>query len=208
MARPSNTHERRQQIVDALLSVMAERGYGGASIQAIAQQAGLASGLIHYHFDSKQEILLEAVRQLTDLFDRRFQALVRRASTPRARLRAFIDARLATGPGASPAAVAAWVIVGAEAVRQPEVKAAYQDAMRAQQALLERLLGDLPGDALSPREVGHLCGIVLAAIEGAFQLSVSARDVMPRDYAARALVELIEGRLKSRPRRRRPGVAT
>jgi TetR/AcrR family transcriptional regulator, transcriptional repressor of bet genes len=195
MARPSNTQERRQQIVDALLSVMAARGYGGASIQAIAQRAGLAPGLIHYHFASKQEILLEAVRQLTDLVEQRFRLLAGRASTPRDRLRAFIDARLAKGSGASPAAVAAWVIVGAEAVRQPEVKAAYQAAMQSHQALLEPLLRALAGDALSAQEVRHLCGIVLAAIEGSFQLSVSAQDVRPRDYAARTLMDLIESRL-------------
>jgi TetR/AcrR family transcriptional repressor of bet genes len=205
VARPSNTQERRQQIVDALLSVMGERGYGGASIQAIARRAGLAAGLIHYHFASKQEILLEAVRQLTSLVEQRYQTLAQRAATPRDRLRAFIDARLAKGAGASTSAVAAWVIVGAEAVRQPEVKAAYQAAMQAQQALLEPLLRDLAGEALSVREARHLCGIVLAAIEGAFQLSVSAQDIMPRDYAARALMDLVESRLRGGARGPRPG---
>ena len=184
--------------MEALLSVMSERGYGGASIQAIARRAGLAPGLIHYHFASKQEILLEAVRQLTELVEQRFQALARRAATPRDRLRAFIDARLAGGSGASPAAVAAWVIVGAEAVRQPEVKTAYQAAMRAQQGLLEPLLREVSWETLRPREARHLCGIVLAAIEGAFQLSVSAQDVMPRNYAARTLMALIETRLQGR----------
>lgn len=202
VARPSNTRERRQQIVEALLAVMGERGYGGASIQAIARRAGLASGLIHYHFASKQEILLEAVRQLTTLVEQRYQALAQQAPTPRDRLRAFIDARLARGAGASPAAVAAWVIVGAEAVRQPEVKAAYQAAMRAQQALLEPLLQDLAGGELSSLEARHLCGVVLAAIEGAFQLSVSANDIMPTDYAARTLMDLIERRLQGGARRR------
>lgn len=182
--------------MDALLSVMAERGYEGASIQAIARRAALAPGLIHYHFANKQEILLEAIRQLTELFDRRYQALARRAATPRERLRAFIDARLARGEGASPDAVAAWVTVGAEAVRQPEVKAAYQEVIRAQRALLEALVRDHAGGALTAREVRNLCGVVLAAIEGAFQLSVSARDVMPTGYAAPTLMALVEGRLR------------
>ncbi len=195
MPRRSNTQERRQQIVDALLPVMAERGYDGASIQAIARRAGLAPGLIHYHFESKQQILLEAVRQLTERFERRFQALATKATTPRERLRAFIDARLARGEGASQTAVAAWVIVGAEAVRQPEVKAAFQGVMRAQRTLLQALLRDHAGEALEPREVHHLCGIVLAAIEGAFQLSVSADEVMPKDYAARTLMAVVESHL-------------
>src|SRR6266568_3080739 len=140
---------KRRQIVEALLAVMAERGYDGASVQAIAQRAGLTPGLIHYHFASKQEILLEAVRELTRVAARRFDVLARRAKTPRERLRAFIDSRLATGRGASPAAVAGWVVVGAEAVRQPEVKAAHEEAIRAQLAVLEVLLRDHAGDALT-----------------------------------------------------------
>jgi TetR/AcrR family transcriptional repressor of bet genes len=194
--------QRRQQIVDALLAVMAERGYDGASIQAIARRAGLAPGLIHYHFATKQEILLEAIRQLTALLDARFQLFAQRASSPRERLRAFIDARLARGAGANPAAVAAWVVIGAEAVRQPEVKAAYQEAMGAQRALLERLVRELAGDALSRREASHLCGIVLAAIEGAFQLSVSALHVMPRNYAAKTLMALVESHVRGGARAR------
>lgn len=183
--------------MEALLSVMSERGYDGASIQAIGRRAGITPGLIHYHFANKQEILLEAVHELTRVAEQRFEALSRGAKTPRERLRAFIDSRLATGKGANPAAVAGWVIVGAEAVRQPEVKAAREEAMRAHFAVLEALLRDHAGDALTGREARRLAAIVLAAIEGAFQLSVSARGVMPTGYAASALMELVEARLGS-----------
>lgn len=174
---------------------MAERGYDGASVQAIARRAGLAPGLVHYHFTSKQEILLEAVRELARVAERRFEALARRAKTPRDRLRAFIDSRLATGKGASPPAVAGWVVVGAEAVRQPEVRAAHEAAIRAQLVLLERLLGEHAGHALKDGEARQLAAIVLAAIEGAFQLSASARGVMPAGYAAKALMDLVDSRL-------------
>ncbi len=199
MPRPSNTQLRRRQIVEALLAVMAERGYDGASVQAIARRAGLAPGLVHYHFTNKQEILLEAVRELTRVAERRFEGLARRAKTPCERLRAFIDSRLATGKGASPAAVASWVVVGAEAVRQPEVKAAHEEAIRTQLAILEALLRDHAGGGLSEHEARHLAAIVLAAIEGAYQLSVSARGVMPTGYAAKALVELVDSRLGNLP---------
>src|SRR6266568_2687128 len=126
---------------------------------------------------------------------RRYDGLARRAKTPRERLRAFIDSRLATGRGASPAAVAGWVVVGAEAVRQPEVKAAHEEAIRAQLAVLEVLLRDHAGDALTEVDARYFAAIVLAAIEGAFQLSVSARGVMPTGYAAKALMELVDSRL-------------
>jgi TetR/AcrR family transcriptional repressor of bet genes len=83
------------------------------------------------------------------------------------------------------------------------VKVAFQEVMRAQRALLERLLRDQAGEALGSREAQHLCAIVLAAIEGAFQLSVSADEVMPRGYAARTLLAMVESHLAALPRRPR-----
>ena len=56
MSRPSNTEARRGQIVDAMVQVLAREGYEGASVQAVARVAGLAPGLVHYHFRRKLEI--------------------------------------------------------------------------------------------------------------------------------------------------------
>ena len=61
MAARTNTHERRAQIVDGLLTVMATTGYEGATIVAIGKAAGLTSGLVHYHFATKDEVLLALV---------------------------------------------------------------------------------------------------------------------------------------------------
>lgn len=195
MPRPSNTAQRRQQIVSAFLSVVAERGYDGASINAIAEAAGLAPGLIHYYFASKRAILLAAIGELTELIERRFNDLTTDAKTPAARLRAFIDARLAKGKkadAAARAAVGAWVMIGAEAVREPEVKAVYEQAMAAQQALLEGLLRDYAGKALTTGELRQLTAVLLATMEGVFQLSVSADRIMPKDYAAATVMRVIE----------------
>ena len=64
MPRTPNTAVRRRQIVDGLCRVMAREGYGHATVQAIAAEAGLAPGLIHYHFADKREILVELVETL------------------------------------------------------------------------------------------------------------------------------------------------
>ena len=69
MPRPSNTEERQAQITGALMKVMAKRGYDGASVADIAKAARLTPGLVHYHFKSKQEILLAALRDLVARHD-------------------------------------------------------------------------------------------------------------------------------------------
>lgn len=192
MGRPSNKDQRRHQIAAALLAVMAERGYEGASINITAERAGLAPGLIHYYFKNKHEILLYAIRELIAVVKQRYDEIAATSKTPDARLRAFVHARLAKGPGADSAAVASWVMIAAEAIRQPEVKAVYEEAMATQQVQLKCLLSDYAGDRLKTNELRELTAVLLATIEGIFHLSVSADGIMPKDYAAKTVMKVIE----------------
>jgi TetR/AcrR family transcriptional repressor of bet genes len=57
--------DRRAQILDAARAVMSRQGYAETSMKDIAREAGVAPGLLHYYFDSKEEILLEVVSDLS-----------------------------------------------------------------------------------------------------------------------------------------------
>lgn len=62
------SEERRAEIVGAALEVIAERGYRGASLAAVAERVGLTQqGLLHY-FPTK-DALLVAVLQERDRWD-------------------------------------------------------------------------------------------------------------------------------------------
>lgn len=200
MPRTPNTAERRRQIVIALHAVMAEHGYERASIQAIARQAGLAPGLIHYHFKNKEEILLELVKTLADVAQARYSELTAQARSPDERLKAFLDARLGTGAGADPQAVAAWVMVGAEAVRQPQVRQAYQQVLAAELAQLQGLLTACLADrGKTTARVSLLAASLLAFMEGAFQLASAARELMPREYAAGMALRIVDRFIDAEP---------
>jgi TetR/AcrR family transcriptional repressor of bet genes len=191
MPRKPNTDQRRQEIVNGLLAAIAESGYDKATIQAIAHKAGLAPGLIHYHFKNKEAILLELVKSLAAVAQQRYAALAAAAIGPDARLKACIDARLAQGDGADTHAVAAWVIVGAEAIRQPLVRTIYQAALAAELARLETLLAACLAERRKPAtRAGELAAALVAFMEGAFQLASAASDVMPQGYAADMALQL------------------
>lgn len=55
---------RRRQIIAAAVEVLAEFGFGGASLARIAERAGISKGVISYHFDGKDELMREVVMQL------------------------------------------------------------------------------------------------------------------------------------------------
>lgn len=193
MGRPSNKLARRTEIVQAMMQVMAVKGYNGASIQAIAKQAGLAPGLIHYHFKTKQDILLESVTQLSNVLRDRYLSLSENAKTAEDKLKAFINARLSKGEGASQQAVVAWVMIGSEAVRQAEVKIAYLEALTEQKSLIEKLLQEyfmnfLEKGRLNKKELSSKVAFVMAFMEGAFSLSITVPEIMPDNWAADELI--------------------
>lgn len=189
MPRPTNTQERRRQIVEGLRQVMASRGYERATIAAIAQAAGLTTGLVHYHFRSKQEILLELVESLAGKLSARYQAMLHEES-PQAMLEAFIDSRLLTGEGADPEAVACWVTVGTEALRQAEVGEVYRRLMLAQRDMLQAILDRFPHP---PKSTEEAATAILAAIEGCYQLAAAVPELCPPGFAARSIRAMAKG---------------
>lgn len=64
-----SVEERRQQLVDAALKVMAEQGLTKATTRAITEAAGLALGAFHYAFTSKDELLGAVIEQTVGEID-------------------------------------------------------------------------------------------------------------------------------------------
>ncbi|HEU5310973.1 MAG TPA: TetR/AcrR family transcriptional regulator [Candidatus Eisenbacteria bacterium] len=49
--------DKRQRILDAAVRVFAEHGYHGSRVGDIAEDAGVAHGLLYHYFSSKEEVL-------------------------------------------------------------------------------------------------------------------------------------------------------
>ena len=75
--RVTTQQERRRQILDAAVRAFARRGYHACRVSDIAEEAGVAYGLVYHYFDSKEavleaifrdtwEMMLEAVRAVED----------------------------------------------------------------------------------------------------------------------------------------------
>jgi AcrR family transcriptional regulator len=77
MPRPS------QQIDQALLvsgrALFAQSGCAGLSVRALAEHAGVAPGMFHYHFGSKERFLREL---LSGLYEGMFASLAQQAAQP------------------------------------------------------------------------------------------------------------------------------
>lgn len=55
---------RRAQLVKAAYKVVSRKGYYNFTIKDIAKESGLSSGLVHYYFKDKQDLLLNLLKEI------------------------------------------------------------------------------------------------------------------------------------------------
>jgi TetR/AcrR family transcriptional repressor of bet genes len=197
MARKSS-EERRAEISHALLRVMAEHGYVKASMPRIAEAADVTQGLIHYHFDNKQAILLHVLETIVDAQMQRVDAAVESAASPPEALRAVIDAFLATGDSAQPEVVAAWVAISAEAIRQEAVREAFVVALNRMRSVFATVIeaGEQVGAFdLGGRSVEACTSAILSTIQGYYTTAAIDRELVPHGSAADATMGMLDGLL-------------
>src|SRR5690349_5835993 len=58
----STTSARREQIVAIAAAVFARKGVANATVRDIADEAGILSGSLYHHFESKDQIIEEVMR--------------------------------------------------------------------------------------------------------------------------------------------------
>jgi len=77
------------EIMGATRRALCEHGYAGLTMQDIADESSMTTAAIHYHFDTKADLLNAFLVELIERFERR---LVSDASDPCERLAAFLGA--------------------------------------------------------------------------------------------------------------------
>jgi TetR/AcrR family fatty acid metabolism transcriptional regulator len=86
--------EKYQRILDAAVSVIAEKGFHVARISDIADRAGVADGTIYLYFKNKDEILMAAINTAFDAFVKDARVELARIPSPSEKLRHLIQMHL------------------------------------------------------------------------------------------------------------------
>ncbi len=121
--RQKPTRDRHQEILDAAVRVITDRGLADTRISDIADRAGVSPGLILYYFESKDRVLVEALTFANDRFYLRMSREIRRLPSAKDQLTRLIE--LST-PGYLPGEErldewALWIEVWVRALRDPEM---------------------------------------------------------------------------------------
>jgi AcrR family transcriptional regulator len=81
------SEDSRRQVLDAAIATLAARGLASTSIQDIADAAGLSKGAVHYHFESKDELLQHVLGRCCESIHERVRAVFEEPGLPMERVR-------------------------------------------------------------------------------------------------------------------------
>ena len=136
--------DTRKRILHAARQVFSERGYEGATFQAIAVRADLTRPAINHYFSSKRVLYREVVNQTNKLVVMASIERAERETTLMGRLTAFISAAVLAN-SENPSASAFLVTNVLESQRHPELNTTENDAVRISREFLMRFVNDAIG---------------------------------------------------------------
>ncbi len=82
---------RRTQLTAAAYRVVSRKGYYNFTIKDIAREAGLSTGLVHYYFKDKQELLFTLLKEMNNNLRVYLNRALARSDDPREKLSIFLD---------------------------------------------------------------------------------------------------------------------
>ena len=188
VARKESKEVRRQQLIEATIDSLARRGYADTTTAVVADGAGLSRGIVNFHFDSKEKLLIETLRYLSDEYRTFWRTALKKAgSSPAEKLRALVladfDRKVCT-----PKKLAAWCAFWGEAKTRPTYQELCGANDREYQFTVVNLCRGLAEPHQSPEMLAR--GLV-CLLEGLWlHLMMIPKDVSAADARATALTHL------------------
>ena len=165
-ARKAQKEIRRQQLIEATIDTLASKGYSDTTLAEVARRAGFSTGIVNSHFDSKERLLLETLRYLSDEYRKAWQTAINRAGPDPARQLAAIvevdfDRKICTRRK-----LAAWYAFWGEAKARPDYLKHWGAVDEAFQDAIETLCARIIGDAGYDQDSLHVARGLDALLEG------------------------------------------
>jgi AcrR family transcriptional regulator len=202
---------RRQALIAATIECLKRYGHDGLSIRTISAQAGVSVGLINHHFPNKDELIAAAYRHFNAELIGGMQAAVARApDSPRARMRAFLEASF-SAPNLDADVLAVWVVFWGLYRHSRPIQRVQRETNHAYVQLVHGLLAELlqqepapqaararRGSRHSPQDL-RLAAIGFTALMDGLWLAWCLEPGIFRPAEALALCEEWIGSLGRRP---------
>lgn len=162
---------RRQQIMDAVLALIAREGMVGVTMRAVAKEAGVSLRLVQYYFTSKANLLAQVLQVLEAGMHARWRARLD-AMPGHAMTRAYLEAFILEAlplTAESRLFHLAWTSYGALAMTDHELSCEpfIEGPNRLERLMIERLIaGRREGDVPQRVDAAYEAARIIALCQG------------------------------------------
>ena len=161
--RRSEPDARRADLIAATARVLAREGTGGASVRAIAVEAGVSPGLVGHYFAGIDALVAATYAHVEHTVSEALDAAVAAAGPdPRARLDAFVTASFSP-PIASGELLATWTAFWSLVRSRDDIARQHDEQYAAFRARLETLLAEC---GLPAPRLRHAAIAITALVDG------------------------------------------
>jgi AcrR family transcriptional regulator len=130
--------QRRIEILDAARAVVLERGLANTRVSDVADALGVSTGLIHYHFASKDDLFTETLRHAADSDIRRLEKSVAASANPIERVDRVLREYLPSPRGDQTWVL--WIDTWSAGLRNPAMRAISEELDEAWVRMLESVI--------------------------------------------------------------------
>ena len=90
--RVEKREQTRRDLISATLDCIATKGFSETTLEKVSKRAGVSRGLVNFHFESKEKLLIEALSQMSEEYAASWKrALARADPDPLSQIVALIN---------------------------------------------------------------------------------------------------------------------
>ena len=175
----------RSKLLEAARSLIREKGHEYATLEAIAERAGMTTGAIYGNFKNRDELFIS----LGQTYWAPIKPHVKPGATLPEIMRALADATLAAIPDRSTAAVGRLTGL-AYALTHEELRAKVSEFTSQSYSFGEQWLRSVTNEDDLPMPAGQLVRVIHALTEGLVLLRLLTPELMPDDVFHAAFAAL------------------
>jgi AcrR family transcriptional regulator len=182
--------ERRRQILNAALVVFGQKGFNAANVSDVAAQAGVSQGTIYWYFESKDELLTQALLAFFEDFGQGVVEALEQCPTAASKLRALGHVMVdfvASAEGLFTLFLEYW----ASSPRRAEAGQLWTDVLVQYKDLLVKIIEEgIRNGEFKPVDAEQLVWAMMAAYDGlaAYDMLIPDLDV---GWISRTFVETL-----------------
>lgn len=184
--RKASKEVRQLQLIEATIDSLAKRGYAETTMADVADGAGLSRGIVNFHFESKEKLLVATLQHMYDEYSAHWRASLQKAGDDPARqLQALVAADFDRSI-CNKRKLAAWCAFWGEAKSRPT----YQALSNSRDAYYQQTFIDLCAELKKSGSYGYepqVMALALSAmLEGLWLRMMMGTEDTTRETALQA----------------------